>query len=114
MSRQTSRTSKGLLKRQAPRPKLRQLHRHGCLQCGHVYTDSCQLGHENARCQNCRTVYPRPLWESDLDPRPCCRTKSKPARFDQLEQYALGGDTEWWICMACARTSPYNPAGANP
>lgn len=106
--------SKGLRRPRGKRPKLRALHRHGCLTCGHVYTDSaCADPYMNARCQACRTSsHRRPVWETDLDPETCCRTASKVATFEELETFALGGETEWWVCKTCARTQPYDPLGA--
>jgi hypothetical protein len=111
MPRETS--SKGLARPRAARAKLKpgHLHRHGCVQCGQLYNDACSSPHDNARCQLCRTGYRRPLWERDMDPISCCRINSRKARTEDRDRYALGGETEWWLCRSCARTHPYDPTG---
>jgi hypothetical protein len=87
-----------------------QLHAHGCSLCGRYYTDVCKDSGEDAICKDCIPHhYGRPSWEQTADPQLCCRSNSVKATEAQIQSFRLAGRSDWWICLGCSRTHPYNP-----
>jgi hypothetical protein len=56
-------------------------------------------------------------WPEAWEPKDCCiahsrlvRTWSTGKHQTEKEQYHLAGDHVWYICEACHRTHPFDPA----
>ncbi len=85
-------------------------HAHGCAQCSRRYCDNCQTPAINGRCRDCTgALHGRSTWDIGGDPEPCCRQHAVPATAEQMTIHNCAGNGDWWICLRCHRTHPYNP-----
>ena len=82
-------------------------HKHSCRTCRGIYTDACGEASQNGHCSACLTGHERPLWDKDLDPRPCCVGSQMMEDRTEVVRYALGGPGPWYQCSTCSRQHPY-------
>ena len=83
-------------------------HHHGCTRCNRRYEDACVSPEENGICNACRTGRDTAR-ELSWAPSACCPDRNRLANKHDREALKLAGPGPWWVCLACARSFPFQP-----